>query len=164
MKGFTAPVALALGHDLGPFDCGNLLLDEWLKNSANKSEGKSARCYVACTGNVVVGYYCISTGAVDRDMQAPKKFRHGMPSSLPIILIGRMAVDKQFHRQGLGKGLLKDALQRILNASKDVGARAVLVHAIDDDAALFYKQFGFKTFPADSRTLFLSIEEIAAAL
>jgi GNAT superfamily N-acetyltransferase len=160
----SAPAPLSSGHDLSRFDCGKPVLNDWLRNFAQRSEGKSARCFVVCAGNVVVGYHCIATGAVDRDSEAPKAMRRGMPATLPIMLIGRLAVDKQYQGQGIGKALLKDALQRILNATKDVGARAVVVHAIDDEAALFYKQYGFKAFPTDSRTLFLSIAEIAAAL
>lgn len=160
----SAPIALNAGHDVSAFDCDKPPLNDWLRNRAMASEGKSARCYVVCAGNVVVGYYCIATGAVERDTAAPKKLRHGLPESVPVILLARLAVDKTHHRRGIGSGLLKDALRRILNASGQVGARAVLVHAIDDDAATFYRSFGFKPFPPDSRTLFLPLEHIAAAL
>lgn len=160
----TAPAPIARAHDLAAFDSGKPVLDNWLKNFALRSEGKSARCYVVCEGNTVVAYHCIATGAIARDEAAPPSMRKNMPAHLPVMLIGRLAVDKRHQGRGLGAGLLKDALQRILRAATEVGARAVLVHAIDDEAAAFYKRYGFKPFPPDARTLFLGLEEIAAAL
>jgi GNAT superfamily N-acetyltransferase len=164
VRGLSAPAPLSREHDLSQFDSGKPVLDNWLRNFARRSEGKSARCYVVAQGTVAVAYHCISTGAVERDAAAPEPLRKGMPATLPVMLIGRLAVDTRYHGQGLGTGLLKDALQRILHASREIGARAVLVHAIDDDAAAFYKRYGFKAFPPDGHTLFLPIEEIAAAL
>ena len=160
----SAPAPLLRTHDLSKFDCGVASLNNWLRNFAIRSEGKSARCFVVCSSNVVVGYHCISAGAVDRDKDAPEPLRKNMPAMLPIMLIGRLAVDNAFHGHGIGKGLLKDALRRILNASTEVGARAAIVHAIDDNAVAFYKQFGFKPFPGDERALYLATEEIAAAM
>lgn len=164
MRALHAPVPLARGHELTGFDSGKPNLDNWLKNLAMRSEGKSARCYVVCKDNAVVAYHCVASGAIDRDTGVAETLRKAMPPSLPIMLIGRLAVDKRYQGQGLGKALLKDALQRILHAAKEVGARAVLVHAIDDEAVAFYKRYGFKIFPPGSKTLYLPIEEIAAAL
>lgn len=87
-----------------------------------------------------------------------------MPESVPVLLLGRLAVDKHYQQRGIESGLLKDALKRIANAAKEVGARAVLVHAIDDDVAAFYGGFGFKAFPPESRTLFLPLEHVVASL
>ena len=164
MAALTAPVPLARAHGLTQFDSGKPALDNWLKNLALRSEGKSARCFVAAEGNDVVAYHCIATGAIERDTAAPEAMRKAMPPVLPVMLIGRLAVDKRSQGKGIGAGLLKDALQRILRASKEVGARAVLVHAIDDEAVAFYKKYGFKIFPPDSRTMYLAIEDVAAAL
>lgn len=160
----AAPMPLLRTHDLSKFDCGVASLNNWLRNFAARSEGKSARCFVVCAGNVVVGYHCIAAGAIDRDKDAPESLRKNMPTVLPIMLIGRLAVDNAYHGRGIGKGLLKDALRRILSASSEVGARAAVVHAIDDNAVAFYKQFGFKSFPADERALYIATEEIAAAM
>lgn len=87
-----------------------------------------------------------------------------MPDPIPVMILARLAIDRQFQGRGLGSALLKDALSRIVAASKIVGARAVLVHAIDEEAVRFYAAFGFKAFPGDARTLFLPIESIVAAL
>lgn len=164
MPALSAPVPLTREHNVAPFDSGKPPLDNWLKTLALRSEGKSARCYVVCEKNTVVAYHCLASGAIERDSAAPDALRKAMPPALPIMLIGRLAVDKRYQGQGLSRALLKDALQRILSAAKEVGARAVLVHAIDDEAVAFYIRYGFKLFPPDSRTLYLPMEEIAAAL
>jgi len=164
MPTISAPVALTSAHDLTSFDSGQPTLDDWLRNRALASEGKSARSFVACEGSRVVGYYCIATGAVSRDTATPKKLRHGLPDSVPVMLLARLAVDLKAQGQGIGGGLLRDALLRMLNASTQIGARAALVHAINDSAVAFYKAYGFREFPAESRTLFLPVEHIAAAL
>jgi GNAT superfamily N-acetyltransferase len=158
-----APEPISQHHDLGRFDCGNDALNDWLKSKALKSEGVSARCMVVIAENAVIGYYCISTGAVaHRD--APRALRANLPNPTPVMVLGRLAVDRQFHGRGIGSGMLKDALRRILQASGIVGARAVIVHAIDDAAVPFYAGYSFKSFPTDNRTLFLAIDAITKAL
>ena len=157
------PVPLSPAHDVSRFDCGKGPLNDWLVRYAQSSEGKTARCFVACTGNRVVGYYCSSAGSVERE-KIPRKYRHGTPQFVPVVIVGRLAVDKEYQGRGLGQALLKDALRRILAASKEVGARAVLVHAIDDEIVPFYANFGFLQFPSDARTLFLPLETVTKAL
>lgn len=87
-----------------------------------------------------------------------------MPNPIPVMVLGRLAVDKPHQGHGLGPALLKDALRRVLSVSGEVGVRAVMVHAIDNDAVAFYGTFGFKAFPSDSRTLFLSVSDIVKAI
>jgi GNAT superfamily N-acetyltransferase len=160
----SAPVPLdAEAHDLTQFSCGKLALDEWLHSRAARSEGKSARTYVACAANRVVGYYCFAAGSLRID-EIPKKLQRNMPAMVPVILIGRLAVDSEYQGKGIGKGLLKDAFLRGLQASQAIGARALLVHAIDAEAAAFYAGFGFIQFPVGSLTFFLPFETIRAAL
>jgi len=159
----SAPVPIEAKHDVSRFDCGKLPLDDWLKTKALKSEGRSARCFVVCEGTVVVAYYAISTGTVAH-AGAPRALRHNMPEPTPVMVIGRLAVDRSWHGKGLGGHLLKDALGRILQASHLVGARAVIVHAIDDDAVPFYLAYGFKPFPGEPLTLWLPIGTISNAL
>jgi ribosomal protein S18 acetylase RimI-like enzyme len=96
--------------------------------------------------------------------ELPKSLRRNLPSQVPVIVLGRLAVDVKFGSRGLGKGLLKDALLRSLSASEIVGARALLVHAIDDAACGFYRKFGFQTFPTDPRTLVLPLDTVKAGL
>lgn len=159
----SPPCPIAPAHDTAAFSCGQEPLDDWLKQRALKSEGRSARTYVVCSGETVVGYYALAAGAVAR-AGAPAKLRRNAPDPIPVMIIGRLAVDEGFAGMGLGSGMLRDAFRRILQVSQTVGCRAVLVHAIDRDAAAFYARYGFIEFPAGSRTLFLPLETLAAAL
>lgn len=160
---FTPPTALDAAHDVSKFDCGKPPLSDWLRNHAQKNEGKGSRTYVVCVGRIVVGYYALAAGAVEHD-RAPKNISRNMPDPIPIFVLGRLAVDRAYSGRRIGEGLLKDALKRALSASREVGARAVIVHAIDDDAVNFYLQYRFKPFPTDARTLYLPLTHIAAAL
>jgi len=161
--GVTAPAPLAPEHILDEFSCGKEALDDWLRFKALRSESRSARTYVTCLGQRVVGYYSFASGAVRLD-ELPKKLRRNMPTLCPVTLLGRLAVDRRFQGLGLGKGLLRDALSRALHASEIIGSRAVMVHAIDDEAAAFYAAFGFQRFPEESQTFFLPMETIAKAI
>lgn len=159
----TAPVPIAAIHDITKFDCGKQPLNDWLRHHALKSEGNSARCFVVCVGSAVVGYYCLSTGAVAH-AGAPRLLKANMPNPTPVMVIGRLAVDKEFQGRGIGRGMLKDGLARVLQASKLVGAKAVIVHAIDAEAVPFYAAYGFKSFSTETRTMFLPISTIAQSL
>lgn len=157
------PVPLQSTHDIARFDCGKLPLNDWLRHTALRSEGRSARCYVVCSRNTVIGYYCLAAGAVQHE-GAPRLLRRNMPNPTPIVTIGRLAIDKAFQGMGIGRSLLQDALLRITRASDLVGARAVLVHAVDQEAVPFYARYNFRSFPVGNQTLYLPIEEIIAAL
>lgn len=155
------PEPIADSHDLANFDCGRPELDAWLKHHA--LDGRSARAYVVAVDNRVVAYYCLSAGSVIRG-DLPKKAQRNTPEQIPIILIGRLAVDRKFQSRGFGKGLLKDAVLRVLQASETIGIRAIVVHAIDDEAAEFYRKFGFVASTLTARTLVLTIETAKQAL
>jgi GNAT superfamily N-acetyltransferase len=160
-----APAPLTRAHDLSRFNSGKSELDEWLRNNALHSEGRSARTYVVCEGLAVVGYYCIATGSVEPRQLPPKMKRaRGLPNQIPVAIIGRLARDESYRGRGLGKDLLQDALQRILSASQIIGVRAILVHAVDDEAARFWKEHEFIECPIDSGTFYLPIETIADAI
>lgn len=154
-----APAPLRHNHDVSRFDCGKIPLNDWLRHTALRSEGRSARCYVITQRNFVVGFYCLSAGAVQHD-GAPRKLRHNMPNPTPVVIIGRLAVDKTLQGNGIGRALLKDALLRVTRASELVGARAILVHAVDHEAVPFYARYGFRSFPMGNQSLFLPIDEI----
>lgn len=164
VSGFSAPAPLTATHDIAQFDCGRAVLNEWLRTRALKNEGRGgSRTYVVCEGCRVVAYYAVAAGAVSRE-RAPTSLARNRPDPLPVLLIGRLAVDAQHQRMRLGAALLKDALQRCLNASREIGATAILVHALDDEAAAFYAQYGFKPFPAEPRTLYLPMAWVAKML
>lgn len=158
-----APAPLTNDHDLAAFDCGEPALNDWLRNRARANEGRFSRTYVVCVGAVVVAYYCISAGSIER-AAAPGKVKRNAPDTIPVSIIGRLAVDRAHAGKGLGADLVADALQRIAVASQSIGLGAVLVHAKDDAAKSFYlKCAEFIEYPHDSRILFLPIDTVVAA-
>lgn len=162
--GIVSPPRLIRADDVvSDFACGEPALDAWLKTTAFRAEGRTARTYVVSNGGVVVAYYCLATGAVARDL-APSRIRRNAPDPIPLLVIGRFAVSTGHQGRGLGGAMLGDALRRATAASDVVGISALLVHAIDDRAVAFYERYGFVSFPAGSRTLYLPIEAIRARL
>jgi GNAT superfamily N-acetyltransferase len=159
----SAPVPLTADHDLFHFDCGTPVLNDWLRNRALKNESRFSRTYVVCDENRVAAYFCISAGAVERGA-APGRMRRNAPDTIPVSVVGRLAVSRDYAGRGLGADILSDALRRIAVASQSIGIAAVLVHAMDDQAKRFYMACAeFIEYPADSRTLFLPIETVIAA-
>lgn len=159
----SAPVPLTAEHDVSGFDCGEPALNDWLRHRALKNESRFSRTYVVCgDGKRVVAYFCISAGAVER-AAAPGKVRRNAPGTIPVSVIGRLAVSSDHAGKGLGADLLADALRRIAVASQSIGIGAVLVHAKDEAAKRFYLRCAeFIEYPEDSRTLFLPIETVVA--
>ena len=152
-----------MNHDLTDFECGEPVLNDWLKQRALKNESRFSRTYVVCDGNRVVAFFCISAGAVER-AAAPGKLRRNTPDTIPVSVIGRLAVSRTHAGRGLGADILSDALRRIAVASRSIGIAAVLVQAKDERARRFYMTCAeFVEYPADSRTLFLPIETVVAA-
>jgi GNAT superfamily N-acetyltransferase len=150
-------------HELSEFDCGEPVLNEWLKHRAWQNESRFSRTYVVCDDNRVVAYFCISAGSVER-AAAPGKLKRNAPDTIPVSIIGRLAVSRNYKGKGLGADLLSDALRRIAVASQSIGIGAVLVHAKDDAAKRFYMGCAeFMEYPEDSRILFLPIETVIAA-
>ncbi len=161
--GLSAPVPLTGEHDLSEFDCSESALNDWLRHRALKNESRFSRTYVVCEGNRVVAYFCISAGAVER-AAAPGKVRRNAPDTIPVSVIGRLAVSRDHAGRGLGADILADAFRRIAVASQSIGMGAVLVHAKDEAARRFYMRCAeFIEYPEDSRTLFLPIETVVAA-
>lgn len=159
----SAPVPLTAEHDLSEFDCGEPALNDWLRHRALRNESRFSRTYVICEVNRVIAYFCISAGAVERGA-APGKVRRSAPDTIPVSVIGRLAVSREYAGKGLGADLLSDALRRIAVASQSIGIGAVLVHAKDDAAKRFYRRCAeFIEYPEDSRTLFLPIETVVTA-
>ncbi len=129
-----------------------------MRNNAIRNEASGAsRTYVVCEGVRVLAYYCLANGAVAINA-APGKIRRNMPDPIPVMIIGRLAVDRSQHSKGIGRGLLKDAILRTLRAAEIAGIRAILVHAIDADAARFYRHNGFMESPADALLLMLPLD------
>ncbi len=159
-----APEHLTAQHDLAAFDSGTPALDDWLKRRAlaNEETGGS-RTYVVCVGRRVIGYYALATGGVAHE-GAPGRIRRNMPDPIPVMVLGRLAVDRGYQDRGLGAGLLRDAILRTLQAAELGGIRAILVHAISEEAKRFYERSGFIVSPMDPMTLMITIADARKAL
>jgi GNAT superfamily N-acetyltransferase len=160
------PERLGAQHDLSAFENGkHPTLDAWLRDRALASEGLSARTYVICATELparVVGYYAISTAMEQRIALPSAKLRRGMPEQVPLLLIGRLAIDRTFQGIGLGTELLSDALRRCLSASEIAGARGVVAHAIDDEAVRFYQRHGLVLSPLGEGVMLMPVEAMRA--
>ncbi|MEL6930551.1 MAG: GNAT family N-acetyltransferase [Cyanobacteria bacterium J06600_6] len=157
---YDPPQPIADKFDLADFDCGNSSLNNWLRNNALKNQKQGAsRTYVICAQNNVVGYYCLAAGSVIR-AEAPGKIRRNMSDPIPVMIIGRLAVDKQHQGRGIGMGLIKDAVLRIIQTADIVGIRTILVHALDEKAKKFYlDKCGFIASPIRPLTLMITLTD-----
>ncbi|EBG2148416.1 GNAT family N-acetyltransferase [Salmonella enterica] len=155
----TAPELLTEDHILQPFDCGNEVLSDWLRRRAMKNQILNAsRTFVICLEDTkrVVGYYSIATGSVSH-VDLGRSLRQNMPDPVPVVLLGRLAVDVCTQGHSFGKWLLSDAVRRVSNLADQVGIKAIMVHAIDDQARTFYEHFGFVQSPVAPNMLFYKI-------
>jgi GNAT superfamily N-acetyltransferase len=160
----SAPEKLTASHDLSQFECGEPELDDWLKRRALRNEENGAsRTYIVCAGQQVVGYYALAVGAVAHT-HAPGRVRRNMPDPVPVMVIGRLAIDTRFQGRGIGSALLRDAILRTLQAAEIAGIRAILVHAISGSAKQFYERCGFIPSPVESMMLMIPLSEAAKAL
>lgn len=162
------PEPLSARHDVSRFANGvHPSLDQWLRERARLSEGFSARTYVVCTAEEpdrVVGYFSISAAVEQRNALPSAKLRRGLPAQVPLLLIGRLAVDAQWRGRGLGSALLADALRRCLAASEIAGVRGVVAHAIDETAVGFYERHGFILSPLGERVMLMPIETVRSLI
>jgi GNAT superfamily N-acetyltransferase len=154
---------LATRHDRKMFSCGVASLDDWLHRAASQYDRRNlARTYVAVQpdSSRVFGYYAVSNHRVEFEA-LPADQAKGLPRiDVPVVLLGRLAVDRSMQGQGLGSLLLIDALRRIVHVANEVGVRAVEVHAIDDHARNFYLHYGFVPLRDDLRHLFLPLDVV----
>lgn len=152
-------------HDLSRFNCGNDELNRFLKRFAlANQQAQSAQTYVACRDTVVVGYYSLAFGSVARE-QTPERVKKGLARHpVPVMILARLAIDQSMQGKGLGQGLLKDALERTVRAADIGGLRAMLVHAKDDSARVFYEHFNFEPSPTDPYHLFMLLKDLKRAV
>lgn len=158
-----APHPLAAQHILDTFACGEASLDEWLKRRArvNQLSGAS-RTFVVCNQDKqVLGYYALAAGAVSR-LSTPQSVRRNMPDPVPVLVLARLAVDKQAQGMQLGGALLQDAVRRAASVSQNAGVRALLVHALNEGAKSFYLHYGFQVSPLQPMTLMLRLPPFEA--
>lgn len=148
-------------HRLDDFDCGKEELNRFLKRQAwSNRQAHSAQTYVLAKDLVVQGYYSLAAGSVTHD-EATERVKKGLARHpIPVILLARLAVDVTLQGKGVGPALLKDALLRAAGAAETIGARALLVHAKDDNAKGFYEHFTFEPSPSDPYHLLLIMKDL----
>lgn len=154
-----APEPLSSAHQLDDFECGELALDEWLKRRAlaNQLSGASRTFVVADQNNHVCGYYAMAAGAVTHQVATPS-VRRNMPAPVPVMVLARLAVARRAQGIQLGAALLQDAFNRAVLVSHNTGVRALLVHALHEQAKQFYEHYGFQVSPVDAMTLMLRVK------
>ncbi len=154
----AAPQPLEATHDVASFDCGEPSLDEWLKRRAlaNHLSGASRTFVVVDERVLVVGYYALAAGAISHE-SAAGAVRRNMPDPIPVLVLGRLAVDQRAQGIHLGAALLRDAVQRAAAVSQSAGVRAIVVHAINDRAREFYQHYGFQGSPLHPMTMMLRL-------
>ena len=160
----SAPVPLAATHSVSGFSCGEPSLDDWLCQRAVKNEVSGAtRTYVVCSGNEVAGYYSLAVGSVEHKF-APGNIKRNMPQPIPLMILARLAVDQRYTGRNIGTGMVRDALLRTLQAADIAGIRALLVHALHEKAAIFYRERGFAVSPFDPLILLLALDHARSRL
>lgn len=159
MSRFGGPRPLKPEDDTGAFSSGNDDLDQWLKARALKAErAQTAKTYVITDGfTEVVGYYCLSSCSISHGHVGGGWLTRNTPDPVPVVLLGRLAIDTRFQGAGLGSALLKDATLKAASAAEVIGARALVVHAIDERAADFYRQYGFAPVPANPLHMYAAL-------
>ena len=158
-----APQPLSAAHHLDDFACGEAVLDEWLKRRAmaNQLSGASRSFVVPDQEQRIYGYYAMAAGAVAHQM-ATSSVRRNMPDPVPVMVLARLAVDRRAQGIKLGASLLQDAVKRAVIVSQNAGVRALLVHALHDQAREFYEHYGFQVSPAHPMTLMLRLSSVVS--
>ena len=158
LQQLQAPAPLTGAHLLDGFDCGESVLDEWLKRRAlaNQSGGASRTFVVADAAQRVCGYCALAAGAVAHQ-QASSAIRRNMPDPVPVLVLARLAVARHAQGEKMGAALLQDAVNRTLVVAQNTGVRALLVHALHERAKQFYEHYGFQASPVDAMVLMLRV-------
>jgi GNAT superfamily N-acetyltransferase len=154
----AAPQPLEATHDVASFDCGEPSLNDWLKRRAlaNHLSGASRTFVVVDDQILVVGYYALAAGAISHE-SAAGAVRRNMPDPIPVLVLGRLAVDRRAQGIHLGAALLRDAVQRASAVSQNAGVRAIVVHALNERARDFYQHYGFQGSPLHPMTMMLRL-------
>lgn len=154
---YSAPELLTHHHNLDDFDCSEESLNTWLKrNALRNQQNQASRTFVIYNGNVVVGFYALAAGSVTHQFVSGA-LRRNMPEPIPVVVLGRLAIDIKHQGKKLGAALLKDAVLRAKAVSEQVGVRALLVHTLNDKAKQFYLNYGFHPSPIDDMLLMLKL-------
>ena len=159
----TRPEPLADSHDLSTFTSGVDVLDDWLRRRARANQVSGAsRTFVVAQEGRVVGYYALASGAITI-AESVGRFRRNMPDPIPVAVLGRLAVDQGQQGRGLGRALFQDCALRVAHAADTIGIRGIIVHAISEQAKVFYLALGFDPSPVDPMTLMVALNDIREA-
>lgn len=152
-------------HAVEGFDCGREELNWYLLRYAwQNQQAGAAQTYVGVVEDVIVGYHTLAVGQVTLE-DAPLRLTKGLARHpVPIMLLARLAIDRRWQGQGVGKALLRDAMQRTLQAADIAGIRALAVHAKDEEARRFYEHFDFVPSPTDPMHLFVLLKDVKRML
>ncbi|PWC14870.1 GNAT family N-acetyltransferase [Brenneria roseae subsp. americana] len=160
----SAPEPLHAEHVLSSFCCGVDSMDNWLKQRAMKNQLTGAsRTFVCCDGSKVLAYYSLASSAV-ATLASPGRFRRNMPDPIPVVVLGRLAVDKSLRGQGVGRALVRDAGLRVIQVAETIGIRGMLVHALSDESKEFYLRVGFESSPMDPMMLMVTLGDLVDSL
>ena len=160
----AAPIPLLSTHEVEGFSCGVESLDVWLKRRALKNQITGAsRTFVICESTSVMAYYALASSAVVVNA-APGRFRRNMPDPIPVVVLGRLAVDVAWHGRRIGRAMVRDACMRVLQAAETIGIRGIVVHALSNEAKTFYEHVGFEPSPLEPMTLMVTLSDLKACL
>ncbi|MEB7884348.1 GNAT family N-acetyltransferase [Serratia fonticola] len=116
-----------------------------------------------CAEHVRTAFYSLASSAVMTNA-APGRFRGSMPDTIPVVVLGRLAVDQALHGQGVGRALVHDAGLRVIQVAETIGIRGVLVHALSVEAREFYLRVGFEPSPLDPMMLMITLGDLIESL
>lgn len=159
----SPPELLAAHHNIEAFTSGVESLDSWLRRRALKNQASGAsRIFVVCEGQRVIAYYALASSAV-AVAETTGRFSRNMPDPIPIVILGRLAVDQDFQGKGLGRALVRDAGYRVVQAADVIGIRGLIVHALSAEARAFYEAVGFASSPLNPMTLMITLSDLKAS-
>lgn len=163
MAGVAPPRPLAEKDDRSGFDCGRDSLNLWFHRHAwsNHVNGLSRVNVITDTASQrIVGYVTLSAGHIERAF-FPKAQQRNTPNSVPVTLLGQLAVDKDYQKQGHAASLLLFALKTALRGADTIASSGVVTHPLNEDVRGFYRAWGFEELPFDpGRAMFIRMVEL----
>jgi GNAT superfamily N-acetyltransferase len=156
----SRPEPLSDTHELADFSSGVTSLDDWLKRRAQTNQISGAsRTFVIAENSKVLGYYALASGGI-AVTHAVGRFRRNMPDPIPVVVLGRFAIDRAQQGRGLGRAMFRDCALRVANAADAIGIRGIVVHAISEEAKAFYMAIGFEPSPVDPMMLTVTLGDV----
>jgi GNAT superfamily N-acetyltransferase len=160
----SRPEPLSDVHELGDLSSGVVSLDDWLRRRARANQISGAsRTFVVAEANKALGYYALASGGI-AVTSSVGRFHRNMPDPIPVVVLGRLAIDRSQQGKGLGRALFRDCALRVAHAADTIGIRGIVVHAISEEAKAFYTALGFDPSPLEPMTLMVTLGDIRQLL